>query len=212
MQVNDLIPLSSGLASLGVNQSFGDSFDATDIRPFNHIHMISGIFHDSLAGQSGCIRYSKAANAFQVSVDGGLTFNNIATGGTVVTSIGVINGANLTGDVDLAPTASGFINITDNAGATPISFSLDVWGLSGLYGFKSTGFSNMGRMAAQTFSAAFIWTFTHNLGTTDVLVQAYDNGSPRNQIIPDDVKITNSNTVTLNFNPAQAGRAICIGF
>lgn len=210
MRFSDLIPSSSGLSCIGIDMSSGDVFDITTMTPLNRYVTLSGIYLDPILGQSGVIRYSRAAAAFQFSVNGGLTFNDVPTAATVVTSVGVINGANLTGNVDVAPTASGFINITDNAGATPISFSLDVWGLSGLYGFKSTGFSNMGRMAAQTFSAAFIWTFTHNLNASNILAQAYDNSG--NQLIPDDIITTSANVTTFKFNPSQAGKAVVIGF
>src|SRR6188474_1120360 len=105
MEINgDLIPISSGLANLGIDVGINgqESFDITTLAPFNHIHMISGVFHDPLLGQSGVVRYSRAAASFQVSVDGGLTFNDLVTGATVVSSIGVIGDANLTGHVDLA--------------------------------------------------------------------------------------------------------------
>ncbi len=209
MRVNDLIPLSSGLAALGVDMSAGGAFDITTIAPFNRFHVVSGIFHDDLNGQSGVLRYV-GNTRFEASVDGGRTFNTILTGANAVSSIGVINGANLTGDVDLAPTTSGFINITDNGSATPISFSLDVWGLSGLYTFPSTGFSNVGRMAARTFSTALIWTFTHNLNASNIIAQAYDNSG--NQLIPDDIITTSANVTTFRFNPSQAGKAVVIGF
>lgn len=213
----DLIPSSSGLASLGVNQSPGSNgdysaLDATDIRPFNRIHVVSGIWHDELLGQSGVIRYSRSAGSnagrFQASVDGGLTFDEIATAANAVTSVGVINGANLSGDVDLSPTTSGFINITDNAGS-PISFSVDVWGLSGLYRFPSpNGFSNMGRFASADFSLSFVWNFNHGLNSSKLLVQAWDASATRAQLIPDEILIIDDNNVRAIFNPGSAGRLV----
>lgn len=139
----DLIPEVSGYANLGVDVGTNGpgSFDITTITPFNHIHMISGVFHDPIMGQSGVMRYSRASASFQVSVDGGLTFNDLVTGATTVTSVGVIGGANLTGNVDLSPTTSGFIVIGDNGGASPITFSVDVWALSGLFGLPAQGFN-----------------------------------------------------------------------
>lgn len=141
MEVNDLIPISSGLAHLGVDGSQGGVFDISTLTPFGHVVMLSGILLDPILGQSGVIRYSLAAAAFQVSVDGGATFNDLVTGATTVTSVGVVGGANLTGNVDLAPTTSGFIVIGDTAGASPITFSLDIWALSGLFGFPTQGFN-----------------------------------------------------------------------
>lgn len=250
----DLIPSSSGQAHLGVNGGVGDSFDITTLSPFGHIHMISGVWHDPILGQSGVIRYSRAANAMQVSVDGGLTFNDLVTGATVVTSIGVIGDTNLTGHVDLASPASGFISIFDTADASPIRFAVDNLGLSGLWRFPTQGFNgsvvneltdfngtkvqgsvsvvgasgivvdiigqtmtispgnSLPRTFAASFGAAVTWTATHNLGTTDVSVDVYDASSPRLAIIPDAVAITDSNTVTVTFNVAQAGRIVITGF
>ena len=76
----DLVPAVSGFANLGVNvgPNSSNAFDITSIRPFNHVHQVSGIFHDPVQGQSGVLRYSRAALAFEVSVDGGLTFNALA--------------------------------------------------------------------------------------------------------------------------------------
>lgn len=209
VKVSDLIPQASGTASLGVNQSNLTGFDITTIAPFSHVHMNSGVWHD-ISGQSGILRYSRAASAMQVSVDGGLTFNNLITAGGVTTSVGVIGGANLTGDVDLSPTTSGFIVIGDTAGASPVTFSVDVWALSGLFKFPAAGFNSntMPRCFAATFGSATTWTVTHNLGTADVSVDAYDAQSPRQAILPDTVSITDINTVTITFNVAQAGRAI----
>jgi hypothetical protein len=143
MQVNDLIPIASGFANLGidVDSNAQNAFDITTLAPFNQIHLISGVYHDPIMGQSGVIRYSRRTAAFEVSVDGGLTFNSLVTGATTVTSVGVVGGANLTGDVDLAPTASGFIVIGDTGGASPIIFSVDQLGLSGLWGFPAQGFN-----------------------------------------------------------------------
>lgn len=142
MEINgDLIPTASGQAHLGVDGSVGDAFDITTLTPFGHIHMNSGVWHDPMTGQSGVLRYSQAAGAFQISIDGGRTFNDLVTGGTTVTSVGVIGGANLTGNIDLSPTTSGFIVIEDSSGSSPITFSLDVWALSGLYNLPAQGFN-----------------------------------------------------------------------
>jgi len=208
----DLVPSVSGRANLGVNVTSNgpDAFDITTLRPFNHIHMVSGVFHDGLLGQSGIIRYNRATPSFQVSLDGGLTFNDLVTGATVVTSVGVIGGANLTGNVDFTST-SGFIVITDNAGASPLSWNVDVHALSGLWGFPSNGFNNIPECFAQTFAPATSWTATHNLNTSDVNVMVLDDSTPRVAIIPDSITVTNANTVTVGFNVAQGGRIIILG-
>jgi len=81
---SDLVPQSSGSASIGVNQigvaGFGNPV------PYNHIHLVSGIWHDPTNGEpSGIIRFSvnneiqsisppNNASAFQFSCDGGISF------------------------------------------------------------------------------------------------------------------------------------------
>lgn len=212
VRVNDLIPISSGSASLGVNQAGDSQFDAFSITPFSHIHMNSGVWHDSLLGESGVIRYSRAAAAFQISVDGGLTFNNLVTAGGTVTSVGVIGGANLTGNVDFASATSGFIAITDTAGASPIFWAVNTLGLSGLWSFPSNGFpSTIPRSFAATFASQSTWTVTHNIGTTDVLVIVYDANSPRRVIIPDEIETTSTTVVTITFNQLTSGRVVVMG-
>lgn len=141
----DLVPVSSGFANLGVNvgPNAENAFDGTQgaIRPFNHIHQVSGVFHDPLHGQSGVLRFNQNVAAFEVSVDGGLTFNALAAGAGV-DSIGVLGDANLTGNVDLASAAaSGFLAIFDTGNASPIQFAVDQLGLSGLWDFPSQGFN-----------------------------------------------------------------------
>lgn len=136
----DLSPYASGLCSLGVDQ-IGDGFDADSIRPFLHIHQVSGIFHDPLGGQSGVLRYNQAAGAFQVSVDGGLTFTDLSTSSDTpeVLSIGVLGGTDLINNVDLATPSSGFMTI-QQIGQT-LLFSVDALGLSGLWKFPAQGFN-----------------------------------------------------------------------
>lgn len=138
----DLVPVASGWANLGVEVSSNaqNAFDITELRPFNHVHMISGVFHDPIMGQSGIIRFNRQQAAFQVSVDGGLTFNNISAG-SAVDSIGQLGGADLTGNVDLATASSGFMTILDTAGASPLLFAVDNQGLSGLWRFPAQGFN-----------------------------------------------------------------------
>lgn len=141
----DLVPVSSGFANLGVNvgPNAQNAFDVSTIRPFNHIHQISGVFHDPLTGQSGVLRFNQQLGCFEVSADGGLSFDCVTTTSTAggVTSVGVIGDANLTGAVDFASPASGFIAIEDSTNASPLLWSVDQLGLSGLWDFPTQGFN-----------------------------------------------------------------------
>lgn len=166
----DVIPGSSGQAHLGVNGSVGDAFDITTLTPFGHIHMNSGVWHDPMTGQSGVIRYSQAAGAFQISIDGGRTFNNLVTGATTVTSVGVIGGADLTGNIDLASQASGFIAIFDTAGASPINFAVDHLGLSGLWRFPTQGFNGSVVNALTDFNGTTTQGVINVVGASGMIV------------------------------------------
>lgn len=138
----DLVPVSSGFANLGVEvgPNGQNAFDVTELRPFNHVHQVSGIFHDPLHGQSGVLRFNKNVDAFEVSVDGGATFAAISAGAGV-DSVGVLGDTNLTGNIDLASPSSGFLAIFDTADASPIQFAVDHLALSGLWDFPAQGFN-----------------------------------------------------------------------
>ena len=212
MRFNDILPIGSGSASIGVNQTGQDTFDITSISPFNRFHVVSGIFHDELQGQSGVLRYSRQKAGFEISVDGGKTFATLASTASVVTSIGVLGDADLTGAVDVASPASGFIVIQDSADASPLLWSVNTLGLSGLWSLPANGFpSTIVRSFAATFSAATTWTISHNISTADIVIACYDASSPRKFLIPDDITLTDVNTVTVSFNVAQAGRAVVMG-
>jgi hypothetical protein len=208
----DLLPGASGFANLGVNvgPNAQNAFDITTLAPFNHVHQVSGVFHDPLLGQSGVLRFNHEQGAFQVSVDGGATFLNLSAGAGV-DSVGVLGDTNLTGNVDFASPASGFIVIEDSSDASPLLWSVDTLGLSGLWNFPALGFDSVPHCYAETFTAATTWTATHNLGTTDVVVEVFDDNSPRRVLFPDRIQATDANTVTVQFNVAQAGRVVIIG-
>lgn len=63
---------------------------------------------------------------------------------------------------------------------------------------------------AASFSSISSGLFTHNLNTLDVIVQVYDNSSPRRAMMPDDILVENSNEISLIFNMPQSGRVVII--
>jgi hypothetical protein len=167
----DLIPSTSGHSHLGIDTGTNGpgSFDISTLTPFGHVVMLSGILLDPILGQSGVIRYSRQAAAIQISVDGGLTFNDLVTGATTVTSVGVIGGANLTGNIDLATHASGFLAITDTAGASPLVFSVDHLGLSGLWQFPTQGFNGRVVNALTDFNGTEAQGVINVVGTSGIV-------------------------------------------
>lgn len=85
-RTGDLWPAASGTASLGADQLRGPEAGFADlvsseIRPFNHVHQNSGVFHDPLLGQSGVIRFNYATPGFEQSTDGGINFSALGAGG-----------------------------------------------------------------------------------------------------------------------------------
>jgi hypothetical protein len=70
-------------------------------------------------------------------------------------------------------------------------------------------------VAVQQFDASWTSqtsvTITHNLNTTAVIVQVYDNASPPNQVIPQQITATSSTVVTLTFGASFTGSAVVIG-
>ena len=57
-------------------------------------------------------------------------------------------------------------------------------------------------------TASGTWTVTHNLGSTNVLVQVFDNNG--NKVIPDDILIQDNDTVKITLDPPIAGKAFII--
>ena len=55
-------------------------------------------------------------------------------------------------------------------------------------------------------STSASWAITHNLNTTNPLVQIYDDDLK--MIIPEDVEVTSNDELTVTFGTAMAGRAI----
>jgi len=74
-EIGDLWPQASGTASLGA-EMMNNAFTG-EIRPFNNIHIMSGVFHGHY-GSSGVIRFREGngnqGHGFQVSFDGGNKF------------------------------------------------------------------------------------------------------------------------------------------
>lgn len=154
----DLSPRASGSASLGVEMNDGVNKFTTDIRPYAHVHMNSGIFHDPLQGQSGVLRFNHEQGVFEVSVDGGATFDFISVGAHGGGGAGTLQEA-YEGDNNIFTVASdgGPVNI-QGIGVSPLSLATDGRPhiqMSGLIGLHTTSLSR-GDLFMQSHTAA--WT------------------------------------------------------
>jgi hypothetical protein len=88
------------------------------------------------------------------------------------------------------------VTCVDNAGAQRTDCTIN-----------GTGMANF----TQSFVSQTTVTLTHNLATTAVLTDCFDNASPPNLIIPQNIAITNSNVVTVTFSSSQSGSCVVNG-
>lgn len=85
-RTGDLWPAASGSASLGAEQINGMGGFSDEVIPYAHIHANSGVFHGN-HGQSGVLRFNQEDNVFEVSVNGGLTYTALSTGGAGISTL-----------------------------------------------------------------------------------------------------------------------------
>jgi hypothetical protein len=79
--------------------------------------------------------------------------------------------------------------------------------LSSSFALTASYFTNQSSgNATASFTNSSTWTFLHNLNNRNVLVQTYD--SSFNQIIPQNITLTDANTVTIVFPVSISGYAI----
>jgi hypothetical protein len=79
--------------------------------------------------------------------------------------------------------------------------------LSSSFSATASFFSNQSSgNATASFTNSSVWTFTHNLNNRNVLIQTYDLSY--NQIIPQNIALTDANTVTILFPVNLSGYAI----
>jgi hypothetical protein len=76
--------------------------------------------------------------------------------------------------------------------------------------FNATGGSS-GANYSQSFTSQTSVALAHGLGTTAVVWDCYNNGTPPVSIIPNTVSITNANTMTVTFSVAQSGTCVVNG-
>jgi len=76
------------------------------------------------------------------------------------------------------------------------SYAVTASFVAGIYAFNYTA----------SFTNQSTWTVNHNLGTRTVMIQAFDNNFQ--QIVPQNITLTDSNTATITFPTAETGFAV----
>ena len=75
-----------------------------------------------------------------------------------------------------------------------------------------SGLSNIDVAQVQTVTANFSGvtsqTFTHNFDTENVVISVYNNSTPPQQVLPQTVELTDSNSITVTFPSAQSGHVV----
>jgi len=145
--------------------------------------------------------------------------NNILVGTNVTLASGSTNSINIGGLIfgsgsyfstssASSGSANGYVGINQ---PNPL-YNLDVSGsarVSGiLFGTASYALNvgSTGTNATASFTTQSTWTFTHNLNNQNVIVQTYDLGY--NQIIPQNIQLTNVNTAVITFPISASGYAV----
>jgi len=116
-----------------------------------------------------------------------------------------------------ASTDDGKFTINRGTG-TPASVVWDEsegkWGFdnaSGVVVFPTNKFVTTYSAVSPNFEVEIL-SATHGLGNHDeIMVQVYDDSSPRLQIIPKEVEITSTGNITVTFETAQNGKIVLIG-
>lgn len=119
------------------------------------------------------------------------------SGGGSGSGIQVINPGNNTGPT---VTFQGVNGVTVTSPSTNIIL---------IDGAGASGTTSITKFAA-SFTGITSGLFTHGLGTMDVLVQVYTDASPRLQLLPDQIRVENTNQVSVLFNRPQSGRIVII--
>lgn len=127
-----------------------------------------------------------------VSIGGGSSSSGAASG------IQTINPGNNNGPTVTFEGVNG-ISVTS---PSPGTILVDGAGASGVGG-SVTKF-------VASFSNITSGIFTHGIGSEDVIVQVYTADVPKLQMIPDQIRIENSNQVSVLFNSPQTGRIVII--
>jgi hypothetical protein len=183
-------PVRSG-AALPVGCSSGELFYLTTASPGYNLYSCTAANVWTPAGASAP-NYSQAFTA-QTSV---LLTHNLGTANVVVECF----------DAGNAQVEYATDTIVDSNNVT-VTFFAPQSGRCVVNGFGGPSVNRFATAFTAQTSVA-VTAATHNLGTGDLSVTCFDGGSPKTRIEPDQVKVDNSNNVTVTFYAAQTGRCV----
>ena len=200
--VNDQVASSSGQVHLGIDGGPNtDAFDIGSLSPFGHIHMISGVIHDPILGQSGIIRFQYATPGFYVSLDGGVSFSQLLDVNSVFSTISGLNAQYQVGNY--IETLEAFGNVELIANETKTRFSslgnIPHINISGLITVPST---------AQSVTQPDI---TPALGDLYMMTHGVGDGAAHGATTAAQVKAKSLGIGTLFLNTGSGVANICVG-
>lgn len=154
-----------------------------------------------------------AVSSSQASTASYITTAQTASYVAAANVVGTVTSASHANQADNAATAN-FATAAGNGGVTQIIAG------SGVTLLPPTGVGNVtiittggggttiisGSNVTASFAPATTWTFTHNLGTRTPVITVFDTNY--NQIIPQNITLTNTSSATITFPTAEAGFAI----
>ncbi|MCV0439802.1 MAG: hypothetical protein K5880_14335 [Hydrogenophaga sp.] len=175
----------------------------------------------TLVGTSGIVVAPVAPNIINIGFTGSITQSGVlGVNGIDVEQVGgnfIVDGAALSG---LIVPSGGIGSINGQIGP-----AIDVKGVNGVEvtvsaencllvdgagasGVSGGGGSASGLCYAADFPAVTSTTITHNLGTTNVVVDVFDASD--NKMIADGVSIVDLNSISLRFNSPQRGKVVIV--
>ncbi len=126
------------------------------------------------------------------------------SGSAVITGSLLVSGSGITGSLfgtaSFATTASYALNV-------PVTASYALQALSSSFAATASYIDTLySSNYTQSFSNSSTWTVIHNLESRYVLVQTYDTNY--DEMIPQNIDLTDSNTVTISFPTLESGTAV----
>jgi len=203
--LSGLITAHDGSGINAINGDTGPNIDligvsGIQITPLGNGLVLIGTSGAFLTTQSGVL----GVNGIDVEqVDGNFIVDGAALSGLITPSGGI---GSINGQIGPVIEITGVNGVTVTVSAEN-ELLIDGAGASGVSG--GGGGSTSGLCFTESFTAVTSTTVTHNLGTTDVVVDIFD--ASNNKLFADRVGIVDLNNVILEFNTPQTGKVVILG-